>query len=400
MAYIRKLGSNRYQIIVHIDTQRGPDGRVRKVRRSKVVAATPREIHRIAAEFEASLQPVVGRPESERTLEAAAQEWLAEEKQKTLVSWKKHDQALRLVILPALGPKTPLRDLRPAVIQALYDKLPPRRCRHVHMTLRALLRYAVRRGWMSENPLAQVTPPRYRRPASPFFTEEEWTKLLATLRSPKWARWYRLVAFLATVPIRPGKALGLTWDDIDWQSGVVWIRRALRKPGRRPVFGETKTAESLGARAVDRRTLALLRLQRIMQARERAGYREWHNLVFTATDGSPLNWDNWRRRVWKELLKEAGLEYRKPYSLRHTGASLLGAAGISPNTLQQRLGHASIQMTLGIYRHVLSTEHLMAAELASKLFLRRNVAPSKARVRWERARERVGSENVTEQPQE
>ncbi len=136
-------------------------------------------------------------------------------------SWVKHEQRLRLVILPALGPDTPLRDLQPVTIQELYDRLPARRAVKAHATLRALLRFAVRKGWMTENPLNQVTPPRYRRPAVAFFTDAEWDRLVETLRKPKWQRRYPLVLFLATVPMRPSEALALTWDDIDWRHGVV-----------------------------------------------------------------------------------------------------------------------------------------------------------------------------------
>jgi integrase len=43
----------------------------------------------------------------------------------------------------------------------------------------------------------------------------------------------------------------------------------------------------------------------------------------------------------------------RTYSLRHTCATLLLQAGLSPKVIQERLGHSSISTTLGTYSHVL-----------------------------------------------
>ena len=41
-------------------------------------------------------------------------------------------------------------------------------------------------------------------------------------------------------------------------------------------------------------------------------------LLFAGIRGGHLNLHNWRRDEWKPALTAAGLEYRKPYALRHT----------------------------------------------------------------------------------
>jgi integrase len=41
------------------------------------------------------------------------------------------------------------------------------------------------------------------------------------------------------------------------------------------------------------------------------------------------------------------------HGLRHTAATWMVASGISPKLVQQRLGHAHVSVTLGLYSHVL-----------------------------------------------
>lgn len=47
------------------------------------------------------------------------------------------------------------------------------------------------------------------------------------------------------------------------------------------------------------------------------------------------------RRAWPKALKAAGLEFFWLYDLRHTFASRLTAAGVSPIFVAQIMGHAS-----------------------------------------------------------
>jgi integrase len=58
-------------------------------------------------------------------------------------------------------------------------------------------------------------------------------------------------------------------------------------------------------------------------------------------------------RHFKAVLKATGLPDIRLYDLRHTCASLLLAAGENPKVVSERLGHASVTLTLDTYSHVL-----------------------------------------------
>jgi integrase len=76
--------------------------------------------------------------------------------------------------------------------------------------------------------------------------------------------------------------------------------------------------------------------------------------VFTDADGGPLRRANVTDQSFRPILKRAGLPIFKFHELRHTHASLLAAAvpGLNPKVVQERLGHASIDMTLDTYSHL------------------------------------------------
>lgn len=55
--------------------------------------------------------------------------------------------------------------------------------------------------------------------------------------------------------------------------------------------------------------------------------------------------------------------------LRHTWATLALERGIHPRVVQERLGHSTIAITLGIYSHVAPTLHDEAAQVVADLVL-------------------------------
>ena len=56
------------------------------------------------------------------------------------------------------------------------------------------------------------------------------------------------------------------------------------------------------------------------------------------------------------------------HDLRHTAATLLLLAGENPKVVSERLGHASIEITLNTYSHVPPTMQKQAAERLHRLF--------------------------------
>jgi integrase len=75
------------------------------------------------------------------------------------------------------------------------------------------------------------------------------------------------------------------------------------------------------------------------------------DLIFSQPDGRPLLPDS-VTHAWVKLVRKIGLNGVRLHDARHTHASLLLKQGVHPKVVQERLGHASIAITLDTYSHV------------------------------------------------
>ena len=152
-----------------------------------------------------------------------------------------------------------------------------------------------------------------------------------------------------------------------WEKQIDLRRRAVQQVS----IGEPKTAHGRRPIALDKGTVAALRDHRRRMLEERlligpdfadAG------LVFHRPDGECLRPD----AVSDMFLRRAhayGLPRLTLHGLRHTWATLALERGIHPKVVQERFGHSTISMTLGMYSHVSPTLHDDAAEAIARLVL-------------------------------
>ena len=85
------------------------------------------------------------------------------------------------------------------------------------------------------------------------------------------------------------------------------------------------------------------------------------DFVFARPDGTPLN-PNAVTLAFKRIIRVAGLNHIRVHDLRHTHATLILKSGVHPKVVSERLGHASVGITLDIYSHVLPRLREAAAE--------------------------------------
>jgi integrase len=72
-------------------------------------------------------------------------------------------------------------------------------------------------------------------------------------------------------------------------------------------------------------------------------------LLFPNADGEPLDYSNWRRRIWMPALEGADLKGVGFHDLRRTNATAMVLDGVDVKTAQTRLGHSDPRLTLAIY---------------------------------------------------
>lgn len=92
------------------------------------------------------------------------------------------------------------------------------------------------------------------------------------------------------------------------------------------------------------------------------------DLVFVSEAGTPIHASNLYRRSFAPLLAKAGVPVIRFHDLRHTSATLYLGRNINAKVVSERLGHASIRITLDTYSHVLPSLQRTAVEATADLF--------------------------------
>ena len=248
--------------------------------------------------------------------------------------------------------------------------LAPQSVRYVHTIAHRLFKDAVRWGRLARNPADAADPPRGTSSGSPnmvTWSAQELARFLDGARTTD--RHWAAYLLLATTGMRRGEALGLRWADLDLAACRAAIRQTVVTVNHEVRFGTPKTAKGRRTVTLDAVTVAALREHRKAQTAERlligAGWRD-HDLVFAKVDGTPLHPERFSREFTRRLAR-LGLPPIRLHDLRHGWATMALAAGVHPKVVQERLGHASISITLDTYSHVSPALHGEAAETVAAL---------------------------------
>jgi integrase len=189
--------------------------------------------------------------------------------------------------------------------------------------LRQVYAFAVENHLVADNPAKRAKTPTVRRSEGlrPF---ESWDEIEALAEEA--GRWGPLIIFAADTGARPGELALLEHHHI--QGNKVYLPGTKTRRARRVV---TLTPRGVAAYRSIPRSLTT-------------------PLVFH-TNGRPIDWHNWRTRVWQPALELARLTKRGPYQLRHTFAYFSLRAGVPISDLSVEMGHESIRLTHETYGH-------------------------------------------------
>lgn len=279
----------------------------------------------------------------------------AELRQSTLESY---EASYQRYILPEFG-KLALDEITLAkvddFVSSLVRKGLARDTIRIHAgALRRLLNHAIRRELISKNAASGIgallkKAKRAHAEIEPLTTDEVPLFLQTVIdKAP-----YYYSFFLAAIHtgMRSGELKGLQWGDIDFQKMFAIVRRSIDTKGR---INGTKTNQIRKVDLSDSllHELKLLKQRRVNEwkARDNGTLPEW---IFCTQEGTPLDTQNVKNRVFFRCLESAGIRRIRFHDLRHTYASLLIQNGESMKYVQEQLGHSSIKVTMDIYAHLI-----------------------------------------------
>jgi integrase len=243
---------------------------------------------------------------------------------------------------------------------------------YVHTIIHRALKDAVRWGRLARNPADAADPPRGGQKSDGVHSWDAGTlrEFLAG-SAASGDRFHSLWVLLATTGMRRGEALGLRWSDVDLDAGRLRVVQTIIQVRSKVTIGEPKTVRGRRPIALDVSTVGVLREHRKRSLEERmlvgSDFVD-EGLVFHHPDGSRLKPDA-VSAAFVRRVRNAGFPRLTLKGLRHTWATLALEQGIHPRVVQERLGHSTIAITLGIYSHVAPTLHDEAAAAIAAMLL-------------------------------
>ena len=249
-----------------------------------------------------------------------------------ITTWESYERCARLHLKPKIG-GVRMAQLRPAHVEALFaelqrDGMTGGNAKKVSQVLSTALEHAGRTDLVVRNPAASIPKPRAPEvEIIPFMPPE-----IARIR--KAAAGHRLEALFALAictGARQGELLGLNWANLDLGNAVINISRSLAMANNAFFLKELKSKR--GRRKVEIPGFAVTAL-RNHQKRMLAEGNHKAPVVFCTKTGHFISKSSFVRHMYKPLLEQAGVPYRKFHTFRHThpsellsrGESVVGAA--------------------------------------------------------------------------
>lgn len=189
--------------------------------------------------------------------------------------------------------------------------------------LKAALNLAVDWGLLKENRLGKFRRLKSTQKQPKFLTREEIQQLLGV--ADEFMK--RVILILLYTGLRRSEFLYLEWKDIDFENGLIYV--------------QPKPELKFHPKSYKARSIQMCKeLKMLLMDLSQAG-----RFVFDNGQNRPLYYPIYYYKKLKKICKRAGIKGVNLHTLRHTFASHLIMKGVDPRTVQEYLGHSTIQVT-------------------------------------------------------
>ncbi|MFC6290627.1 site-specific integrase [Levilactobacillus angrenensis] len=272
------------------------------------------------------------------------------------------ETAINRYILPLLGDrklgKLTKMEYNYLFIQPQLEHLKPSSVQANHRYFMVIMNAAEENEVITRNKLKGVRFKKSERRKP--FSEDDLARFNKQLRKEP-APQRIFFQLLESTGLRLSEGLGLEWRDIDFKAKTLSVQRARTAKG----IGPTKTPSSVRTISIDESMLASLHkfmIQAKSDSLQMGNKYTDKQFIFAFKHVSA-------HYYFQNIIESAGIESGRYviHSLRHTHATILMGAGVSPVDVANRLGHSDPAITLRIYAHAIKGNDQKNAELFAKI---------------------------------
>ncbi len=266
-----------------------------------------------------------------------------------------------------------LKSLRTEHVQRMVNEmlkkgLSPKNIRDSYNIVNASMKKAVKLKEVLYNPCDGVELPKQKKYHAKVYDAETIHKILETAKG---SDIYLAILILVTVGLRRGELLALRWDNIDFENQIIKVRENMVRGEKNYILKAPKTEAGIRDIHIGKDLVEILKNARIQYYSDKLkfgpGFQDL-GFVIRQKDGSPLLPDSMTRK-WFRFTEENNFPKIRLHDLRHSNATALIRAGVSPKVVSERLGHSDVSITLNTYTHVLPDMDAAAADKLDEILL-------------------------------
>ena len=226
-----------------------------------------------------------------------------------------------------------------------------------HGIIHKALEQAVAAHVIPANPSEHIKLPKIHKPDLQPLMDEDVRRFMEAIRGDRFERLFILALFSG---LRQSELIGLRWEDVDLENGVLTVRRQIQKAHDRAGYislDETKSGKTRQAAVAPSITQVLAEQQAQQNEWRAAAGLLWNNesnLVFTDELGEHLKHRTIQNH-FKAIVAGMGCPNVRFHDLRHSYAVIALQSGDSVKSVQEQLGHYSAAFTLTTYAAVSDT---------------------------------------------
>lgn len=253
-------------------------------------------------------------------------------------------------LLPAFGNMLNVKevDIQSFVFQKLGEGLSHKTIKDILIVFKMILKFGAKNKFIEYEQFDIQFPTEREKQGIKVLTKVNQKKIMNYVQENFTFRNLGIYICLSA-GIRIGEICALTWDDIDTENGIIYIRKTIQRiyiveNGYRHtelILDTPKTKNSIRDIPMNKDLLKMLKpIKKIV-----------NNTFFVLTNDIKPTEPRTYRNYYKKLLLGLGIPELKFHGLRHSFATRCIESNCDYKTVSVILGHSNISTTLNLYVH-------------------------------------------------
>ena len=289
--------------------------------------------------------------QTQKTISKIIDLWKADKKQ--YVKKSSYSAYMLLIenhLLPAFGAKCSIEesDVQTFVLQKLAEGLSQKTIKDMLIVLKMVLKFGAKNKLIEYNPFEIQFPTEREKQGIEVLTKANQKRIMNYVQEHFTFRNLGVYICLST-GIRIGEICALTWNDIDTENGIIYVRKTIQRiyiieNGSRHtelLLDTPKTKNSIREIPMTKNLLQLLKpLKKIVNS----------NFFVLTNDAKPTEPRTYRN-YYKKMMENLNIPELKFHGLRHSFTTRCIESNCDYKTVSVILGHSNISTTLNLYVH-------------------------------------------------